>query len=547
MTVWRRFLDDRGAIGIMAAVGGALVCIIAGVVIDTASVAYQARRYQGAADLAALAAAANLNRASAVAEATARANAPLAETVVSRTGLYDPDPGLAPSARFTVALPPGATVNAAQVTVSGQAPLYFGKLIMGRASVRVQRTGLAAIPRREPAAAFSIGSRLAKLDGGLANQVLGALTGSSVQLTVMDYNGLVDTDVNLLTFSDALATRIGVEAGDYDRLLDANISAADALRVLEGLTNGADSGLQKLVTAAGDLDLKVGDLIGTDISATDGIRSGLNATVSAMDLASALLEVAGGERQARLETGVRAGLADVDVWLAIGERPNHSPWLSISGKGEPIIRTAQARLYIEARTAQALAGLTQVKLPILVELASSEAHLTEIRCGERPQVTLAVRPGVARARIGSIDTTRLKDFKHPLTVTPATLVSLLSIVTITGSADIEAAPIQATPVVFNSQEIANQTVKTVTSTGFVSGTVTSLLGRLDLKVNLGPLGLGLGDLVNKLSVLLTPLGPVLDVLVDGLLRALGLGVGQADVVVNGVSCGGAGAVPTLVG
>lgn len=540
----RRWLrEEGGAVGIMAAVGGALVCVIAGIVIDTASVAYESRRYQGAADLAALAAAANLSQAQSFAETTARANVPSAVTVVSSTGVYDPNPSLAPAQRFSTTVPVGGTANAARVTVTGRAPLYFGRLILGRETTEVSRTGLAALPRRDPMASFSIGSRLARLDGGLANQVLSAVTGSSVQLSVMDYNGLADADINLLSFTDALALKAGLNVGDYDGLLDADVKAGDVLKIVQDLTDGADSGLQKLVLAAGDLNLKIGDLIGTDLASTDGIRGALNANVSALDLATTVLEIAGGDRQARLETGVHAGLADVDVWLAIGERPNRSPWLAISRMGEPIIRTAQTRLYLEARTATALAGLAQVRLPVLVELASSEAHLTNIRCGAAPQVTLSVRPGVARARIGSIDTTKLNDFKHPLTVQPAVLVSVLGLLTITGAADIEAAPVSPTAVVFDQQAITNQTVKTVRSTGFVSGTVSSLVSRLTLSLN----GLDLGGILGLVKPLLVAISPVLDGLVDGLLEVLGLSVGEADVVVHGLSCGSTPTTPVLVG
>ncbi len=63
--------------------------------------------------------------------------------------------------------------------------------------------------------------------------------------------------------------------------------------------------------------------------------------------------------------------------LAIGERPNRSPWLTVTSKGEPIIRTAQTRIYLEATTAKALSDLTAVKLPVLIEAASAEARLKQ--------------------------------------------------------------------------------------------------------------------------------------------------------------------------
>lgn len=538
--------NERGAVAIMAAVGGALVCLVAGIAVDGASMAFEARRYQSAADLAALAAASRLDRPQSAAESTVLANLATAETIVLETGVYDPDPSRDPADRFRTHAA-GETPNAARVTVSGHARLYFGKLVLGRETAAIRRTGLAALPHREPAAAFSIGSRLARLEDGLANEVLGALTGSKVSLSVMDYRALAAADVNLLSFVDALAIRSGVTAGDYDRLLDTRISAGKAIRAIEGLTEGVNPALDKLARSADGLQLKVGDLIGTDVEATDGLRAGLDARVSALDLASAVVEVAAGDRQAKLDTGLRTGLADLDVWLAIGERPNHSPWLSVSRNGQPTVRTAQARLYIEAKTSAALSGITQLRLPVIVELASAEATLSRLHCGAEPEVALAVRPGVARARIGAVDVGRLNDFKRPLAVQPASLASIPGILTVSGSADVEAAPAQATPVVFDARAIAGRTPKTVSSTGFTSGAVSSALGRLDLQVNVLGLGLGLGDLAAKAGQLLRPVGPVLDTLVDGVLATLGLSVGQADVTVQGLSCQTAAGTPRLVG
>jgi uncharacterized membrane protein len=527
MPRWSGLRDDGGAVGIMAAVGGALACVVAGVAIDAASIAYEARRYQGAADLAALAAASRMDQAHTAAETTARANVATIETIVSHTGVYDPDPTRAADDRFTATPQAGVPHNAARVTVSGHATLYFGRLVLGRERAAITRTGMAALPHREPAVAFSLGSRLARLDGGLANQVLGALTGSQVNLSLMDYEALADVDVNLLSFVDALAVDADITAGDYDGLLESEVKAGRALKIIEDLTDGADSGLNKLGRAADDLNIRVGDLVGTDIQTTDGLRGGLDATVSALDLASAIIETGGGDRQARLETGARAGLADLDVWLAIGERPNNSPWVSVTRDGLPVIRTAQARLYIEARTTQTLAGMVQVRLPVIVEIASAEAKLSSLRCTGSPRAIIEARTGVTRAR--------------------TTLASVPALLSITGSADIEAAGSAPQLVTFDAADIAARRTRTITSTGFTSGTVTSLLGRLDLRVNVLGLGLGLGDLAGKLGQLLTPLGPVLDGVVDGLLGALGLGVGQADITVQGVTCDAAGGPPRLVG
>jgi uncharacterized membrane protein len=154
---------------------------------------------------------------------------------------------------------------------------------------------------------------------------------------------------------------------------------------------------------------------------------------------------------------------------------------------------------------------------------------------------------VARARIGTIDEAKLKDFKAPLASSPATLVSALGLVTVKAHADLEIADLDWQEVIFSASDISNRTAKSVRARGFVHGLIVSLLQRLDVDVSVIGLGLGLGDLAKALGVLLAPLGPVLDGLVQPLLDLLGLKLGEADVQAHGILCPTQGRTPVLVG
>jgi uncharacterized membrane protein len=118
---------------------------------------------------------------------------------------------------------------------------------------------------------------------------------------------------------------------------------------------------------------------------------------------------------------------------------------------------------------------------------------------------------------------------------------VVGLVTITGQADIEAADTGWRTVGFDAADIAGRRMKSVTSRGFTGGLVTTLIQRLDVDVRVIGLGLGLGGLTQALGVLLTPLGPVLDAVVNAVLDPLGLKFGEADVAVHGVRCPAAGA------
>ena len=539
--------DDRGGVAVMAAVFGALICVLAALAVDVGSMVLKGREVQGAADLSALAAAQTLSdppeRTEAAARLTAQDNlVDLAGARIQR-GVYTPDPRLKPRARFADG---GSRPNAARVTLSAPAPLYFGRWILRRDSVTVSKSATAALPGGPPSAVFSIGSRLAGLDGGLANALLSGLLGSKVSLTVMDYRALADAQVNLLQFSDALAAELGVTAGDYDALLAHEAQTGQVLRALEAVAgSGAESALSKLTRLPLNAVVKLEELIGVDADARGGLRRGLDAEVSAMDLLMATLQTANQDRQLALDVGARAGLADLDVMLAIGERPNRAPWLTVTGTGEPIIRTVQTRLYLEATALDKvpLVGLlAQVKVPILIEAASAEARLKAIECEGTPRVLIEARPGVARVRLGQIDPKRLRDFKSELKVSPARLVSVL-LITVEGVADIQVADLDWSELRFTGSEIGSSQPKTVRAKGFVNGLIVTLLR----DTRLTALGIPLHLVTQLLAGVLTPLGPVLDGVVQPLLDLLGVRLGEADVWVHGVRCPNQGGVPQLVG
>ncbi|MEJ8631641.1 hypothetical protein P0F65_21485 [Sphingomonas sp. I4] len=66
-----------------------------------------------------------------------------------------------------------------------------------------------------------------------------------------------------------------------------------------------------------------------------------------------------------------------------------------------------------------------------------------------------------------------------------------------------------------------------------------MIGQVSLRTEIPGLGLGLGGLSGTVGAALTPVAPALDLMIGNLTDLLGLHVGQADLTVNGVRCGGA--------
>ena len=118
------------------------------------------------------------------------------------TGTYSPEKTVAAEQRFTAG---GASANAVQISMTRNRPIFFGRFLTGKTDTVIRATATGA---RRGYAAFSLGSRVAAVNGGLPNALLSGLTGSNINLSLMDCNALATTDIDLLAFSDALGSRL---------------------------------------------------------------------------------------------------------------------------------------------------------------------------------------------------------------------------------------------------------------------------------------------------------------------------------------------------
>lgn len=532
----------RGSVGIMVAAAMPVLLGATALAVDLGSAMLETRQLQGAADAAAMAAAGDPSRADALASAAlATSKWPGAVTVATTQGHYSGDTSIAPANRFVAGKGPA---NAVRVTLQTNAPSYFAR-IFGIRSIPLKRSATAA---QINLASFSLGSRLAAVNGGLVNGLLGGLTGSNISLSLMDYNALAGANIDLFGFIDALRTTASLSAGSYDGALDATVTTGQILQAAASVaqTNGdlaAAAALKLLAGQAGGNSMKLGALIDPGLlGGKDKVEPGVF-KVNAMDLVTAALETAAPTRQVALDMGAGIpGLAQTKVTVAIGERPNHSPWLAVSDDGEPVIRTAQARIYAETTIggASLLGNIVSIKLPLYVEMASAEARLKAIDCSTDATrgVTVEAKTGPATIAIGSVDTSRLQDFTSELAVNKVTMVHAL-LLDVNGRAKIDLGAAESwQPVAFDATQIANADVQTVSSGSAVTGIAESLIQNLQLDAS----GLALGPIVATLGSTLMLVAPVLDGVIDTVTNTLGVHYGQADVRVTGMRCG----TPALV-
>src|SRR6185312_2114221 len=126
--------------------------------------------------------------------------------------------------------------NAVQVTVTSERPMFFGRLFMHRDTLPVVTTATAAMTSL---AAIGVGSRLASLNNGILNAILGRELGGSLSLSLADYNALAAARVDLFRFSDKLATEARLGGTTYDNVLQNNVTVGD---VLAAMVNAGSTG-----------------------------------------------------------------------------------------------------------------------------------------------------------------------------------------------------------------------------------------------------------------------------------------------------------------
>jgi uncharacterized membrane protein len=540
--------SEEGTVAIISAVVMTVMIGFAAIAVDVGSIHYDSRRLQGAADLAAIAAASNTAKATQAARSTFTDNGGWTlNSLTVETGNYDPDPAKDLNQRFIADRTP---INAARVQARAASPIYFARNVQDE-DVEI---AAAAIATRPAEAAFSIGSRLLSLEGGIINAVLSEMLGSSVNLRVMDYRSLADADIDLLNFMDQLAVEADIEAGTYQQVLDADLTAG---KVLSAMAQTARTGnkidaaealddLARAISGTTPVDLTRLLNIGKAANAQIGTSTqyGLGAALNALQMVNALALVSNGTHQVDVNLGATIpGLTNTQLSLVIGEPPQGTPWITVGEKGA-FVRTAQTRLKlsVEVDGTGLLAGVA-IKLPIFIDVAYAEGRLSDITCGLTPashQVTVATQPGILNAWIGNV--TNFTAVNDTPTVDPAQIVNALNLAKITASAHVDVGNMQPENLVFSADDIANHRFKTAVTDDYSQSLVSSLVGNLDLTVNMlipDLLGLVANQLKPLVHTLLAPVTPALDTIVYTTLTTLGIRLGEADVTVHGVRCNSA--------
>lgn len=370
--------QQRGAIGLMAAITLGLVLIMMLLVIDSGRLYLEQRKLQRVADMAVLEAvsrggncisgtALDFARQSATRNAftpnTAQTIAVSCGTLVTnakslRTFSADPSKSDAIRVIATNTLPTSVAGGMWNLYYNGK--FGFNSTLTASAVGAVPKSTLAQLTIRSTAAAVS------SSQSTLLNLVWGKMLGGNLNLDVAGWQGLVDSKINLLSFLDQLAIDVKLNAGNYTDVLNSNIQATQlidtAIKVLTvngTTTNLAVTGLLGLKTAIGSVKLKLSDILKLQ---TGTSSAGLDTNVNVFQLAEAFVQLA------NISNGVMAsiplnipGVVNGEVKVRVIEPPQISA-IGDPAKAKAAPNDVNSRIYV--RTAQIRTGVT-INLPLL--------------------------------------------------------------------------------------------------------------------------------------------------------------------------------------
>lgn len=541
----RMVRSESGIIAINAAVMLPLAVACVAMAVDVGAMYLERRTAQGAVDLAAINAAELPDQAETAARSALAANgfSQIGSLVVTK-GRYVADPAVSAHLRFQ---PGSEPFNAVRVEMAHEVRPAFAAMFTSKPSA-YSVSATAAIAN---AATFSVGTRLAAIRGGLPNALLGALAHARIDLSVMDYEGLVDGRVRLDGLLNALAVNLGLEGASYEQLLDADASVSKIALALaaalgeEGASGPAASAAalgRQLALSTASIKLRTLLDLGDFAKATAGTTStGLAATVAAMDVLRSSLMLANAGQFVSVDLALDIpNVMRTTATLFIGEPKQASAWASV-GKPGSAVRTAQLRLRLISQVGGtgALAGTT-LRLPVYVEAAYADARLADVTCADdgAHSATVAVTPGLVRSAIGDVGDAQLSTSAAWVTPSPALIVRT-GVATVEGRSEVRVGNTESTNLVFTRADVDGHVVKRAETSTYLTSIVTSLLQRMSVDVK--ALGLALnvpGTLGASVAGQLHQVAAPLDETLHSLLEILGMHLGEADVELNGIRCGG---------
>lgn len=490
---------QRGAIGLMAAGTLAVALVFMLLAVDSGRLYLEKRKLQSIADTSALEAASRGGLCTPTTSANDYAKENAARngfTVVAgdnSRGLAVTCGSLVTNASNVRVFTPDASKNdavrvvATRSVVTSIASGIWNMFSGAPMATETLLSATAVAAYAPPVAQLTIRSSLASVNSSnspLLNMVIGNLLGGSLSLTAAGWNGLLATNVNLLSYLDQLAIQLNVKAGDYDALLNTAVSASQlidaAVKVLQKNGSVATAIINDVISlkaiAPNTQLLKVGDLLKV---ASGTPAAALNTTVQLFQLLETVAQLSNSKSAVSAAAQVNIPLVgNVSIQTKVIEAPQMSaignPAKAKAGllnnpqTDQIFVRTAQVRTLVTVDApiikvvsgvssilaglgtpvSKVVSGLLSLNLPavvggvlclvacnvadvditqtlsIYIEAASAQSYVTDYNCATPATKSLTVKAttSLATLGVGYVDPVAAFSSSAPVTVQPVRLI-----------------------------------------------------------------------------------------------------------------------------
>lgn len=381
---------QRGAIGLMAAVTFGLALLLMLLVVDSGRLYMEQRKLQRVADNAALEAVSRGGTCQAGLTAAAYAGQNATRngfTVATGSSLSTSCGSLTTGANglrtFTanpaqaVAIRVIATNTVPISVASGVAALFTPGPI--NLTTQLSATAVAAAPT-PTVAQLSIRSTLGTVStaqSSILNPLVGGMLGGSLSLSAVGWNGLLNTNINLLSYLNQLAINLGVAAGNYTQLLNTTTSVTQLIQAAITVVQ-ANGATADVLTALGNLQvaalnaapLKLGDIL----QLQTGLPStALDANLQLFQLLQAVIQLSNSNSAVAATLPINVlGLANITVQAKVIEPPQ------LSAIGNPALAKADPtganRIYVRTAQVRTLVRVN-LSLPLVSGLSTAVGNL----------------------------------------------------------------------------------------------------------------------------------------------------------------------------
>ncbi|NPD17277.1 hypothetical protein HOY34_18990 [Xinfangfangia sp. D13-10-4-6] len=561
MTALKSFImDASGALSVLFVILMPLLMLVGGAATDVSLLNAQKRFTQSQADLAALSAARYLPDPAATRQAARDVvlrNGKYGQITLTdanvRIGRYDRDTGMfIPAANQ--AQPEFA--SAVQVVVPSRFRPFLLKPVLSDKNIVITR---AAVGVQRGIVAFSLRNRLLSLhtDRSILGRVLGPL-GLGLDAEVLGYMGLATTKISLNNLLGLIAgTDVGLDVLSFNDVLNLQVGRLDLLNHLVTLGGLAD--IDILPTEVGTGPLTLGQIVGASPGLL-GLTAGDILPDIELNVFDILMAMAGlaADPTERLSVALPINLSPLaDISISLGLiRP---PVIAVGYVGDdppPIAKVSQVTALVDAKVLSLTSVTDLLTLNLQAQIGAAEAWPISLNCAAQDgsdvlatfeartsPVDIALRIGVLSQapQVNAMDmetvsilggtkqvVVRYEDFlanrpvevPNPVTLSGAVRSLATLLTNLRNDMLAQAGTCETGPWWEWLINVIGCVVNTVVST--VVATVLSLLI---------PVLEGLGDLLGSLSLL--------DGLLQSVLDLLGIGVAQADIILDSYSCGSA--------